>query len=73
MMGDFTPGPWEPARSKDCQFCGKTHDLFSIELPVDGTDDKEIRKICGNCWNVIAEIVNRVIRFQKHAPEMGLR
>jgi len=56
-----------------CQFCGKAYDIFSIEIPIDDDRDQEVRYVCGNCWNVIAEIVSRVIRFHKHAPELGLR
>lgn len=38
-----------------CRICGKSHDLFSLNMT---TDDGEgyVVKVCGSCWDVIAEI-----------------
>ena len=46
---------------RKCAICGKTNGLFTIELPLDDEPDKYFTKlVCGNCWDIIAEIARRV-------------
>ena len=51
-----------------CQLCGKTHGLFSLE--VDNDDGTvSITHICGGCYDVVAQIALRVVKFQMAKKE----
>jgi len=53
---------------KRCAICGKTYDLFGLELTSD--DGEKFQKfVCGSCWDVIAEIAKRAIRAEKMEDE----
>jgi DNA-directed RNA polymerase subunit RPC12/RpoP len=56
--------------SKQCAICGKTRDLFALELGPDETDAGEAytRYVCGSCWEVIAAISRRAQAAQVDAP-----
>ena len=45
----------------NCKFCGKSSDIFTIEIPLEDSDQTFEQHLCGSCWEVIAEIVNRRI------------
>lgn len=46
----------------NCKFCNKSGDIFTIEIPLENSDETYKQYICGTCWEVIAEITNRRTR-----------
>jgi len=57
---------------KSCAICGHTDDLYILEIPVDDdiTGEKESKFVCGNCWNIIAQISLNVINHMKKNGEI---
>lgn len=47
---------------RKCKLCGKTGDLFTLDVPTDDPNLKHSVFVCGTCWDVIAEIALRAVK-----------
>lgn len=56
-----------------CAICKGTRSLYTIEIPTDDGACNDVRKICGTCWDVIAEVATRRLATRLDAMEKQIK
>ena len=56
---------------KKCAICGKTHDLFILEIEYE-PGETYAKYLCGSCWDVIAEVAKRATKPMIEASEKNM-
>ena len=49
-----------------CAICGRANDLFTLEFTAEenDNDDPYTSHVCGRCWDHIAAIARRALRYE---------